>query len=57
MLIKLTKKAQWDSEVRRAGTLHDVDPRIAEKLIARGLATTDIKEDEPEAEDAPAVPE
>lgn len=57
MLIKLTKKAQWDSEVRRAGTIHEVNPRIAEKLIARGLATTDIKEEEPEAEDAPAVPE
>lgn len=57
MLIKLTKKAEWNSEVRAPGTLHDVDPRIAEKLIARGLATTDIEDPAPEADDAPAVSE
>lgn len=57
MLIKLTKKAQWDSEVRRAGTIHEVNPRIAEKLIARGIATVKIEEEAPEAEDAPAADE
>lgn len=52
MLIKLTKKAQWASEVRRSGTVHDVDDRVAQKLIERGLATVKTKEDKPEAEDA-----
>lgn len=52
MLIKLTKKAQWGGEARRAGTVHDVDDRVADKLIQRGLATTKVEDDKPEAEDA-----
>lgn len=54
MLVKLTKKAQWDGDAHRAGSVHDVDDRIAEKLIERGLATAKIEEDKPEADDATA---
>ena len=50
MLVKLTKKAQWGGDVHRAGSVHDVDDRIAEKLIDRGLATAKIEEDKPETE-------
>lgn len=47
MMIKLKRKAQWGGEVRRANSVHDVDPNVAEKLFVRGLA---VPHDQPEAE-------
>jgi hypothetical protein len=38
MMIKLKRKAQWGGESYRANSVHDVDPLVAEKLLARGLA-------------------
>lgn len=56
MQIKLIAKAQWGGKSHRAGTIHDVDALIGQKLLDRGLA--DIYEpEEVEAQDAPAPSE
>ena len=54
MQIKLLKKAQWGGETRRAGTIHEVDVLLGEKLIARDLAEAHTPS---EAPDAPATDE
>lgn len=54
MQIKLLAKAQWGGKSHRAGTIHDVDDLIGQKLLDRGLA--DLHE-EVEAQDAPAPSE
>jgi hypothetical protein len=38
MQIKLKKKAQWEGAQHKAGGVHDIDPALAHKLIARGYA-------------------
>jgi hypothetical protein len=51
MKIRLLAKAQWDGKMHKAGSAHDVDDLIGQKLLDRGLA--DLHE-EVEAQDAPA---
>ena len=56
MQIKLLTKAQWEGKTHKAGSIHDVDDLIGQKLLDRGLA--DIYEpEEVEAQDAPAPSE
>ena len=56
MQIKLLAKAQWGGKSHKAGSIHDVDVLIGQKLLDRGLA--DIYEpEEVEAQDAPAPSE
>lgn len=56
MQIKLLAKAQWGGKSHKAGSIHDVDDLIGQKLLDRGLA--DIYEpEEVEAQDAPAPSE
>ena len=52
MQIKLKKKAQWEGVQHKAGSVHDVDAALAEKLIARGYAEEHVPVEEP---DAPAA--
>jgi len=42
MRIKLKKKAQWEGVQHNAGSVHDLDTALAEKLIARGYAELHI---------------
>lgn len=49
MQIKLKKKAQWEGAQHKAGSVHDVDAPLAEKLIARGYAEKHIPVEEPDA--------
>jgi len=42
MLIKLRKKAQWEGVQHKAGSIHDIDASIANKLILRGYAEKHI---------------
>lgn len=46
MKIKLTKAASWGGDKHRSGSVHDLDGKIAVKLIARGYAKAHDK-DEP----------
>ena len=54
MQIKLLAKAQWGGKSYKAGSIHDVDALIGQKLLDRGLA--DLHE-EVEAQDAPSLSE
>lgn len=45
MLVKLTKSAQWGGEKRRGGTIHDLPPHLADKLIRRGYAVEKVADD------------
>lgn len=51
MKIKLTKSASWDGEKYRSGTVHDLDDKIANKLIGRGYAKLHSKDDPVEVEE------
>ena len=56
MKIKLTKAASWNGEKYRSGTVHDVDDKIANKLIDRGYAKVHGQDDVVEVEqDAPSA--
>jgi len=52
MQIKLKKKAQWEGVQHKAGSVHDVDAVLADKLIARGYAEEHVPS---EGSDAAAV--
>lgn len=54
MQIKLTKKAQWQGQSHKSGSIHDVDAALAAKLIARGYAKEYVAE-AVEDEDATAA--
>lgn len=56
MKIKLLAKAQWGGKAHRAGTIHDVDQMIGQKLLDRGLADL-FSAEQVEAENAPATGE
>lgn len=56
MKIKLIEPAAWAGSKHRKGSIHDVDLKIAEKLIARGYAEEHIEPAVEEAQDdAPAA--
>ena len=38
MRIKLNKRCTWGGKSHKSGTTHDVEERIAQKLIERGYA-------------------
>lgn len=52
MKIKLTKAASWNGDKYRSGTVHDLDDKIANKLIDRGYAKPhgEVDDDAPSAE-------
>ena len=54
MQIKLLKKAQWNGQTRRVGSIHEVDDATGSKLLERGLAEV---YDPSDANDAPATDE
>ena len=54
MQIKLTKKAQWEGQSHKSGSVHDVDAALAAKLIARGYAKEHTGKDAVGDEDATA---
>lgn len=55
MQIKLTKKAQWEGQSHKSGSIHDVDAALAAKLIARGYAKEHTGKDAVEDDDATAA--
>ena len=48
MMISLVKKATWGGKSHKSGSTHDVDAKLASKLISRGYAEIHVepKEDE-----------
>lgn len=38
MLVKLLKKAEWNGESHRSGTIHEVSDELGNKLISREYA-------------------
>lgn len=51
MKIKLIEPASWAGSKHRKGSVHDVDDKIAEKLIARGYAEEHVDLTVEEAQD------
>lgn len=56
MLIKLVEPASWAGKRQKKNSIHDVEDKIAQKLISRGYAQehTEVAAKEVE-EDAPAT--
>lgn len=54
MKVKLTKAASWNGDKYRSGSVHDLNDKIANKLIDRGYAKPhtgkDVSEDASTAE-------
>ena len=38
MLVKLLKKAEWNGQSHRSGTIHEVSNQVGNKLISREYA-------------------
>jgi len=55
MKITLLKKASWGGKSYKSGSSHDVDDKIAGKLISRGYA--EVYTPSEEVEDGPAPSE
>lgn len=55
MKITLLKKATWAGKNHKAGSSHDVDRAVADKLISRGYA--DVYTETKEVEDGSAADE
>ncbi len=55
MMITLIKKASWGGKSHKSGSSHDVDDRVADKLIFRGYA--EVYTPPEEVEDGPASDE